>query len=91
MVVDTFTRPKGIEHPDATTDWLENLVSPKTQADFTILKGSIAPNNDVPASTYSEFAASAAPPRRSRPSRWSRRRFTAPWRHSPSSTTGWTS
>lgn len=54
MVVDTFTRPKGVEHPDATTAWLENITSPKTQADFTILKGSIAPNNDVPASTYSD-------------------------------------
>jgi glucose/mannose transport system substrate-binding protein len=52
MVVDTFTRPKAIEHPDATTDWLLNLVSAKTQADFTILKGSIAANQDVPDSTY---------------------------------------
>ena len=52
MVIDTFTRPKGIQHPDATTDWLLNLVSAKTQADFTILKGSIAANQDVPDSTY---------------------------------------
>ena len=52
MVIDTFTRPKAIEHPDATTDWLLNLVSAKTQADFTILKGSIAANQDVPDSTY---------------------------------------
>jgi glucose/mannose transport system substrate-binding protein len=52
MVIDTFTRPKAIEHPDATTDWLLNLVSAKTQADFTILKGSIAANQDVPESTY---------------------------------------
>ena len=52
MVVDTFTRPKGAQHPDATTDWLDNLVSTKTQADFTILKGSIAANRDVPVSTY---------------------------------------
>lgn len=52
MVIDTFTRPKGIQHPDATTDWLDNLVSAKTQADFTILKGSIAANQDVPDSTY---------------------------------------
>jgi glucose/mannose transport system substrate-binding protein len=52
MIVDTFTRPKGAQHPDATTDWLDNLVSAKTQADFTILKGSIAPNKDVPVSTY---------------------------------------
>ena len=52
MVIDTFTRPKGIAHPDATTDWLTNLVSEKTQADFTILKGSIAANQDVPVSTY---------------------------------------
>jgi glucose/mannose transport system substrate-binding protein len=54
MVVDTFTRPKGIQHPDATTDWLLNLISAKTQADFTILKGSIAANQDVPVSTYSD-------------------------------------
>ena len=53
MVVDTFTRPKDIKHPDATTDWLTNLAGSKTQADFTILKGSIAPNEDVPVSNYS--------------------------------------
>jgi glucose/mannose transport system substrate-binding protein len=54
MVIDTFTRPKGIEHPDATTDWLDNLVSAKTQADFTILKGSIAANKDVSVSNYAD-------------------------------------
>jgi glucose/mannose transport system substrate-binding protein len=53
MVVDTFTRPKGAKHPDATTDWLTNLAGAKTQADFTILKGSIAANEDVPVSNYS--------------------------------------
>jgi spermidine/putrescine-binding protein len=52
MVVDTFTRPRGAQHPDATTDWLDNLVSSGTQADFTILKGSIAANKNVPVSTY---------------------------------------
>ncbi len=52
MVIDTFTRPKGAQHPDATTAWLDNLVSAQTQADFTILKGSIAANQDVPVSTY---------------------------------------
>jgi glucose/mannose transport system substrate-binding protein len=52
MVVDTFTRPRAAQHPDATTDWLDNLVSARTQADFTILKGSIAANQDVPESTY---------------------------------------
>jgi glucose/mannose transport system substrate-binding protein len=52
MVIDTFTRPKGIAHPDATTDWLDYIVSAKTQADFTVLKGSIAANQDVPISTY---------------------------------------
>lgn len=52
MVVDTFTRPRAALHPDATTDWLDNLASAKTQADFTILKGSIAANQDVAASTY---------------------------------------
>ncbi|MGD0018516.1 MAG: extracellular solute-binding protein [Candidatus Limnocylindrales bacterium] len=54
MVIDTFTRPKGIQHPDATTDWLDNLANEKTQADFTILKGSIAANQDVPVSTYTD-------------------------------------
>jgi hypothetical protein len=53
MVVDTFTRPKDAKHPDATTDWLKNLAGAKTQADFTILKGSIAANEDVPVSNYS--------------------------------------
>jgi glucose/mannose transport system substrate-binding protein len=52
MVIDTFTRPKGIQHPDATTAWLDNLASARTQADFTVLKGSIAANQDVPVSTY---------------------------------------
>jgi glucose/mannose transport system substrate-binding protein len=54
MVVDTFTRPKGAAHPDATTAWLTNLASEKTQADFTILKGSIAARNDVPVTNYSD-------------------------------------
>lgn len=54
MVVDTFTRPKGAAHPDATTDWLTNLASESTQADFTIPKGSIAARNDVPISNYSD-------------------------------------
>jgi len=52
MVVDTFTRPKNAQHPDATTDWLTNLTQARTQADFTILKGSIAPNEDVPVTNY---------------------------------------
>jgi glucose/mannose transport system substrate-binding protein len=52
MIVDTFTRPKGIEHPDATTAWMENLIDPATQAEFTIVKGSIAANKDVPESNY---------------------------------------
>jgi glucose/mannose transport system substrate-binding protein len=52
MVVDTFTRPRGIDHPDATTDWLDNLTRPRTQADFTSIKGSIAPNQDVVAASY---------------------------------------
>jgi glucose/mannose transport system substrate-binding protein len=54
MVVDTFTRPKNIQHPDATTDWLTNLTSARTQADFTNAKGSIAPSTDVPISNYSK-------------------------------------
>ena len=60
-IVDTFTRPKGIAHPDATTDWLANLTSPQTQADFTAIKGSIAPSNSVSAESYpTQFLRGAA-------------------------------
>jgi glucose/mannose transport system substrate-binding protein len=52
MIVDCFTRPKGIKHPEATTAWLNNLTDPKTQAEFTIIKGSIAASKLVPASNY---------------------------------------
>jgi len=52
MIVDCFTRPKGVEHPDATTAWLNNLTDPATQAEFTIIKGSIAASKLVPASNY---------------------------------------
>ena len=31
MIVDTFTRPSGIKHPEATTAWLTNLTDPKMQ------------------------------------------------------------
>jgi glucose/mannose transport system substrate-binding protein len=52
MIVDTFTRPSGIKHPEATTAWLTNLTDPKMQAEFNITKGSIAIHKDVPDSTY---------------------------------------
>lgn len=52
MIVDCFTRPKGVKHPEATTAWLTNLTDPKTQAEFTIIKGSIAASKLVPASNY---------------------------------------
>ena len=52
MIVDCFTRPTGIKHPDAATAWLNNLTVPATQAEFTIIKGSIAAHKDVPASNY---------------------------------------
>ena len=52
MIVDCFTRPKGVKHPDAATAWLNNLTDPKTQAEFTIIKGSIAAHKDVQASNY---------------------------------------
>jgi len=52
MIVDTFTRPSGIKHPEATTAWLTNLTDPKMQAEFNIIKGSIAIHKDVPDSTY---------------------------------------
>jgi len=52
MIVDCFTRPTGIKHPDAATAWLNNLTDPDTQAEFTIIKGSIAAHKDVQASNY---------------------------------------
>lgn len=52
MIVDTFTRPVGIKHPEATTAWLENLADPETQAEFSIIKGAIAVHMDVPDSNY---------------------------------------
>jgi glucose/mannose transport system substrate-binding protein len=52
MIVDCFTLPKGIKHPEAATLWLNNLTDPNTQAEFTIIKGSIAASKLVPASNY---------------------------------------
>jgi len=52
MIVDTFTRPTGIQHPDANTAWLTNLTDPKMQQDFNLIKGSIAIHKDVPDSAY---------------------------------------
>jgi len=52
MIVDTFTRPTGAKNPAAATAWLTNLTDPKMQADFNILKGSIAIHKEVPDSTY---------------------------------------
>ena len=52
MIVDTFVRPTGAKHPDATTLWLTNLTDPKMQGEFNIIKGSIAIHKDVPDSTY---------------------------------------
>ncbi len=52
MIVDTFVRPVGAKHPDATTAWLTNLTDPKMQAEFNIIKGSIAIHKAVPDSNY---------------------------------------
>lgn len=52
MIVDTFVRPVGAKHPDATTAWLTNLTDPKVQAEFNVVKGSIAIHKAVPDSTY---------------------------------------
>jgi hypothetical protein len=52
MIVDTFTRPVGVEHPDAATAWLNNLADPLTQAEFSIIKGAIAVHTDVADSNY---------------------------------------
>lgn len=52
MIIDCFVRPVGAPHPEAATAWLNNLIDPATQAEFTIIKGSIAANLDVPASNY---------------------------------------
>lgn len=52
MIVDTFVRPAGAKHPEATTAWLTNLTDPKVQGAFNIVKGSIAIHKAVPDSTY---------------------------------------
>jgi glucose/mannose transport system substrate-binding protein len=52
MIVDTFVRPAGAQHPEATTAWLTNLTDPQMQAEFNVIKGSIAIHKDVPDSTY---------------------------------------
>jgi len=52
MIVDTFVRPVGIKHPEANTAWLTNLTDPQMQAEFNVIKGSIAIHKDVPDSAY---------------------------------------
>ncbi len=52
MIVDTFVRPVGVKHPDATTAWLTNLTDPQMQGEFNVIKGSIAIHKDVPDTTY---------------------------------------
>jgi ABC-type glycerol-3-phosphate transport system substrate-binding protein len=52
MIVDTFVRPVGIKHPEATTAWLTNLTDPQMQGEFNVIKGSIAIHKDVPDATY---------------------------------------
>lgn len=52
MIVDTFVRPSAAKHPEATTAWLTNLTDPKVQAEFNVIKGSIAIHKAVPDSTY---------------------------------------
>jgi len=52
MIVDTFTRPKNAKDPNSTNDWLEFITQPLLEQQFSILKGSIAPNNKVDPSTY---------------------------------------
>jgi glucose/mannose transport system substrate-binding protein len=52
MIVDTFVRPVGAKYPQATTAWLTNLADPAVQAEFNVIKGSIAIHKAVPDSTY---------------------------------------
>jgi glucose/mannose transport system substrate-binding protein len=52
MIVDTFVRPVGAKNPQATNAWLTNLTDPKVQAEFNVIKGSIAIHKMVPDSTY---------------------------------------
>lgn len=52
MIVDTFTRPTGAAHPEATTAWLDNLTDANVQEEFNIIKGSIAIHKDVPDTAY---------------------------------------
>lgn len=42
MIVDAFVRPARAKNPRATTAWLTNLTDPKVQAEFNVIKGSIA-------------------------------------------------
>ena len=52
MIVDTFTRPTGAKSPDATAAWLNNLADPQVQAEFNLIKGSIAIHTGVADSVY---------------------------------------
>jgi glucose/mannose transport system substrate-binding protein len=52
MIVDTFVRPVGAKNAQATSAWLTNLTDPKVQAEFNVIKGSIAIHKAVPDSTY---------------------------------------
>lgn len=52
MIVDTFVRPTRAKNPQATTAWLTNLTDPQVQAEFNVIKGSIAIHKAVPDSTY---------------------------------------
>ncbi len=52
MIVDTFTYPQKAKDPDATIKWLKFITQPLPEQEFTVLKGSIAPNKNVPSSVY---------------------------------------
>lgn len=54
---DSFTKPKGAKHLDATDKWLELVSSKDGQDAFNPLKGSIPARKDADASLYKDYLA----------------------------------
>ncbi len=52
MIVDTFTLPIKAKDKDSARKWLKFISEPQPEKEFTILKGSIAPNKLVPVDVY---------------------------------------
>jgi glucose/mannose transport system substrate-binding protein len=56
---DSFTKPKGAPHPDATVAWLELCGSKEGQDAFNPVKGSIPARKDADTSKYGVYLQSA--------------------------------